>query len=79
MLIGVGLVVAMAAGAQASSAARWCSRDGVAGFGNWICSYHTFQQCLAAVSGAGGTCEQNPNYVPARQVKPRRQKPARRY
>ena len=33
----------------------WCSRYG------WtvVCGYATFQQCLAAVSGAGGFCQQN--------------------
>jgi hypothetical protein len=28
------------------------------------CGFHTYEQCLAAVSGAGGYCEPNTMYVP---------------
>ncbi|MBO0716041.1 MAG: DUF3551 domain-containing protein [Rhizobiales bacterium] len=28
------------------------------------CGFHTYEQCLATVSGAGGYCEANTMYVP---------------
>ena len=56
----VGLfVVAMLSGGTGSAKAErywpWCARYG------WstVCSFATFQQCVASVSGAGGFCQQN--------------------
>jgi hypothetical protein len=37
----------------------WCAQGGGIG-GSPQCSYGTFQQCQAAISGLGGTCVQNP-------------------
>jgi hypothetical protein len=47
----------------------------VAGYEN--CHYYTFEQCLAAVSGAGGLCMRNPHdpalwAVPAPPPPPRK-------
>jgi Protein of unknown function (DUF3551) len=56
-----------------SSRNPWCIRDGIGGRGNWDCSYHNQQQCLASASGAGGWCVQNPNYVPRGKSKQRQQ------
>ena len=36
------------------------------------CSYASLAACIAAASGAGGNCRQNPQYQPEREV--RRQK-----
>ena len=36
------------------------------------CSYASWAACIAAASGAGGNCRQNPQYLPEREV--RRQK-----
>ena len=50
----------------------WCARYG------WstICSYATFQQCQAGVSGAGGMCVQN---VTAPPIAAQRVSRARKY
>lgn len=49
--------------AQAQNTTRpFCIRDGASGRGMWDCSYHTWQQCVASASGAGGSCWENPNY-----------------
>jgi hypothetical protein len=41
--------------------------------GSTSCSFVTFEQCMADVSGIGGFCERNTSYHPA--VAPARQKP----
>jgi hypothetical protein len=44
------------------------------------CGFATFEQCLATVSGAGGICRQNPNWVPAAYTQaPRRHKRKRHH
>lgn len=70
-LIFAGLAAAIAiltvnvqsASAQPGGTTRpFCIRDGIGGAGSWDCSYHTWQQCLASVQGAGGSCQANPWY-----------------
>jgi hypothetical protein len=41
--------------------------------GSTSCSFVTFEQCMADVSGIGGFCERNTTYHPA--AAPARQKP----
>jgi len=36
------------------------------------CGYSSWEACVAAASGAGGYCRENPQYLPEREV--RRQK-----
>jgi len=38
-------------------AAEWCARYDAY---TENCGFHTFQQCLDTIRGAGGTCERNP-------------------
>jgi hypothetical protein len=54
----------------------FCIRDGIGGPGSWDCSYHTWQQCIASVQGAGGICQANPWYEGPR---PRQRPRADRY
>jgi hypothetical protein len=43
----------------------WCANYGSpAGDGGTNCGFTTFQQCLATVSGIGGSCNRNTQYVP---------------
>lgn len=64
---------ALAIGALALSAALMPTGQAQAGEGKWCaesggrsaytnCGYYTFNQCLAAVSGVGGSCRLNPRY-----------------
>lgn len=48
----------------------WC-----AAYSFWTknCGFMTFQQCLATISGVGGSCEPNPFYRP-RPAKSKRRK-----
>lgn len=43
----------------------WCANYGSpGGDGGTNCGFTTFQQCLATVSGIGGSCDRNTQYVP---------------
>ena len=42
----------------------WCAEYNMGG-GATNCGFATFQQCMAAVSGVGGSCGPNPMYQPA--------------
>jgi Protein of unknown function (DUF3551) len=59
-ILGVGLVV-IGNRAEAQNY-PWCSYCDSLGGEN--CGFSTFQQCLANVSGIGGFCERNTQYVP---------------
>jgi hypothetical protein len=61
----LGILVATAAlgtGAQAQNY-PWCAiyGGGSAGGGR-NCGFNTFEQCMATISGIGGTCQQNTTY-----------------
>jgi hypothetical protein len=50
--------VAIDAGRQARADGAWCAdQGGRSGYTN--CGYYTFEQCLDAVNGVGGTCRPN--------------------
>jgi len=55
----------------------WCAQYSERVGGGRNCGFVTFQQCLATVSGAGGTCEPNPRYTDGRERRHRREE--RRY
>jgi hypothetical protein len=50
----------------------WCAD--YAGFGSQNCGFTTYQQCLAALSGNGGFCNANTQYVPPAVSVPRSHK-----
>jgi Protein of unknown function (DUF3551) len=58
------LVVAAAIGTPAHADGPWCAfYDGRFG-GASNCGFHTYEQCLATISGVGGWCQPNTMYVP---------------
>jgi Protein of unknown function (DUF3551) len=52
----------------------WCAYYNVWQGGATNCGFSTFQQCLATVSGVGGSCGPNPMYQPAPEPYPRHPK-----
>jgi hypothetical protein len=65
-----------AAGALASSAQAqnypWCAvYGGGRGGGGQNCGFSTFEQCMATLSGMGGFCNRNTQYVPPTGPHPR--------
>ena len=76
MLAGVALLAGLpAAYAQSAYDYQWCAHypDKV---GGQACYYATYAQCMATMSGIGGTCLQNPAY---RGPPPRVERHPRRY
>jgi hypothetical protein len=58
------LVVAATIGKPAHADGPWCAYyDGRFG-GASNCGFHTYEQCLATISGVGGWCQPNAMYVP---------------
>ena len=51
-----------AAGASAQIYYPWCANYGSPGGSN--CGFSTHEQCMATVSGMGGSCDPNPWYTP---------------
>lgn len=49
----------------------WCAIYGGRGGGGTNCGFSTLQQCMATISGIGGSCERNPMY-PSRTKRPHR-------
>jgi hypothetical protein len=68
LLFAAGLAVAASAlpsGAQAQNY-PWCAvyGGGRDGGGGQNCGFTTFEQCLATLSGMGGFCNRNTQYMP---------------
>jgi hypothetical protein len=60
IVVGAG---AMSTGAQAQNY-PWCAYYGsVMGGGGTNCGFSTYEQCMADVSGIGGFCNRNTQYV----------------
>jgi hypothetical protein len=63
------LVAATALGAPAQAQNYpWCAINGGGSAGGGRnCGFNTFEQCMATISGIGGTCQQNTTYQPGTQ------------
>jgi len=57
-------VITLAALSMTGTGARadgpWCAYDFRGGTN---CGFHSYAQCMANISGIGGNCAPNPNYV----------------
>ena len=65
MTLMLGILVTIAALGTSAEAQNypWCAiyGGGSAGGGR-NCGFNTFEQCMATISGIGGTCQQNTTY-----------------
>jgi hypothetical protein len=59
--IATGLALTVLPGSEATAAAYCAYAGGGRGGGYENCGYYTWEQCLAAISGAGGFCMRNPH------------------
>ena len=60
----LGSVSAFGGGAQAQNY-PWCAEYGGGDLGGGTnCGFVTFEQCMATLSGMGGFCNRNTQYVP---------------
>jgi hypothetical protein len=63
LVLGVFLVtIGVGTSAQAQNY-PWCAN--YSGYGGENCGFTTVAQCMATVSGIGGFCEPNTQYVPS--------------
>jgi len=61
-IVGAAVTIGGSASAQNYP---WCANySGFFGDGGTNCGFTTYEQCLATVSGGGGACERNLQYVP---------------
>jgi len=66
LLFVAGFIVvagAMSTGAEAQNY-PWCAYYSGRGGGGTNCGFTTYEQCMAALSGMGGFCDRNTQYVP---------------
>lgn len=59
VLAATALLVVMGATPSMAREYPWCSRTSASGF-NPSCSFTSYNQCMATVSGQRGDCMQNP-------------------
>jgi hypothetical protein len=65
LLVLLGLLAGAALGTPAQAQNYpWCAYYGGRDGGGTNCGFTTFEQCLATVSGIGGFCQRNTQYVP---------------
>jgi hypothetical protein len=70
-LIGAIAFLSLIAGTGTSAnAAPWCAYYD---FSTYNCGFHSYEQCLATVRGAGGWCR--PNYFEGGDRRPSQKKP----
>ena len=53
---GLALILIVGGSGTPASAAAWCANYDAS---TRNCGFHTYEQCLATISGAGGYCSRN--------------------
>jgi len=61
-ILGIFAAVVRFEKPAAAQNSQWCAYYDFAFGGATNCGFSTFQQCLATVSGVGGSCGPNPQY-----------------
>lgn len=69
LLAATALLVVMGATPSMARDYPWCSRTSATGF-NPSCSFTSYNQCMATVSGQRGDCMQNPMLAFGEQRRP---------
>jgi hypothetical protein len=64
LVFGLGILVGVAAIGTRAEAQNypWCAH--YSGLGGTNCGFTTYEQCMATISGMGGSCMQNTMYQP---------------
>jgi hypothetical protein len=73
---GLALVFMVSANSTGAQAAAWCAYYD---FSTYNCGFHTYQQCLATISGVGGYCSPNRYQGYGGNPQPARRKARQRY
>jgi hypothetical protein len=64
LLFILGVLAAIVCIEKPAEAGPWCAYYDFGANGATNCGFSTYQQCLATVSGVGGSCGANPQYNP---------------
>ena len=69
LLAAIIVLTALGGAAEAQRYTQYpvCATYGRIGSSTTSCAFNNMAQCRMSVSGRGGFCEPNPNYVPARK------------
>jgi hypothetical protein len=62
LLFILGVLAAVVCIEKPAEAGPWCAYYDFGANGATNCGFSTYQQCLATVSGVGGSCGANPQY-----------------
>jgi len=76
LVLSASLTVGTANAQQAHIEYPWCAVYGGDMGGASNCGFTTWEQCMATVSGIGGSCEPNQFYTPRAQAAPKRKRRA---
>ncbi|MBV8755609.1 MAG: DUF3551 domain-containing protein [Hyphomicrobiales bacterium] len=60
-IVATALALTLLPGREAAAAAYCAYGGGARGGGYENCGFHTWEQCLANISGMGGQCMRNPH------------------
>jgi uncharacterized protein DUF3551 len=65
LLVALGILCGTVLGGSAARAQNypWCADYGGKMGGSQNCGFSTYQQCMAALSGNGGFCNRNTQYI----------------
>ena len=77
----LGILIGIAAISTAAQAQNypWCADYGGKMGGSSNCGFSTYEQCMATLSGNGGFCNRNSQYVPGRSVPSSHERTRRRH
>ena len=74
LIVAIGICAAAGAMSTRAEAQNypWCAyySGGSMGGGGTNCGFTTYEQCMADVSGIGGLCMRNTQYIPAPAPRP---------
>jgi hypothetical protein len=76
-ILGVFVAVICAKRPVEAQEYPWCAYYNVWQGGATNCGFSTYQQCMASVTGVGGSCGANPQYQPSRGPYPLTKLPRR--
>ena len=76
LLILLAMLACSSAQAAPHDPYPWCAAYGGSWSGTSNCGFKTLQQCMATVSGIGGSCEPNQFYNPGRAGKRAKARPS---
>lgn len=78
LMLGLVAVISLAGSRAEAQNYPWCAYYGGHMGGSSNCGFTSFEQCMATLSGMGGFCDRNTQYVPPPGPHPN-YRPRRRY